>query len=103
MSADHALFAFEDVVVERDAIRALKGFSEALPEAGVTALFGPSGAGKSTVLRLCNRLEVPAAGQASSRCRHRRTGPAESAPPSACRRAGGVTESQMTDVLARAA
>lgn len=121
MSADHALFTFEDVVVERDAIRALKGFSEALPEGGVTALFGPSGAGKSTVLRLCNRLEVPAAGRVS----FRGADIAGLDPLSLRRRVGmcfqrptpfpgtvadnlrvaepAATESEMTDVLARAA
>jgi putative ABC transport system ATP-binding protein len=58
-----ALFAFEDVVVEREGVRALNGFSATLNEGGVTAVFGPSGAGKSTMLRLCNRLEVPAIGR----------------------------------------
>jgi putative ABC transport system ATP-binding protein len=57
------LFSFEDVVVERDGVRALDGFRAAVPEGGVTAVFGPSGAGKSTMLRLCNRLEVPTAGR----------------------------------------
>lgn len=33
-----------------------------IPNAGVTALLGPSGAGKSTMLRCCNRLEVPTEG-----------------------------------------
>jgi putative ABC transport system ATP-binding protein len=57
------LFAFEDVVVERDAVRALDGFTAAVPEGGVTAVFGPSGSGKSTMLRLCNCLEVPTTGR----------------------------------------
>lgn len=121
MSADHALFAFEDVVVERDAVRALKGFSAAMPEGGVTAMFGPSGAGKSTVLRLCNRLEVPTAG----RVFFRGADIAGLDPLSLRRRVGmcfqrpipfpgtvadnlrvadpEASESQMTDVLARAA
>lgn len=57
------LFTFEDVVVEREGVRALDGFTAAVPDVGVTAVFGPSGAGKSTMLRLCNRLEVPTAGR----------------------------------------
>jgi putative ABC transport system ATP-binding protein len=57
------LFTFESVVVERSPVRALDGFSAAVPEGGVTAVFGPSGSGKSTMLRLCNRLEVPTAGR----------------------------------------
>jgi putative ABC transport system ATP-binding protein len=57
------LFSFEDVMVEREGVRALAGFTAAVPYGGVTAVFGPSGAGKSTMLRLCNRLEVPTAGR----------------------------------------
>ncbi|MDI3315844.1 MAG: phosphate ABC transporter ATP-binding protein [Mycobacterium sp.] len=58
-----ALFAFEEVVVERAGVRALDGFTAAVPGEGVTAVVGPSGSGKSTMLRLCNRLEVPTAGR----------------------------------------
>jgi putative ABC transport system ATP-binding protein len=58
-------FDFVDVVVERDRVRALDGFTAAIPGQGVTALFGPSGSGKSTLLRLCNRLEVPTSGRVS--------------------------------------
>lgn len=57
------LFEFLDVVVERAGMRALDGFSAAVPGHGVTALLGPSGSGKSTLLRLCNRLEVPTSGR----------------------------------------
>jgi putative ABC transport system ATP-binding protein len=56
-------FTFDKIVVERDGVRALDGFSAHVPGRGVTALFGPSGSGKSTLLRLCNRLEVPTAGR----------------------------------------
>ncbi len=56
-------FAFEDVTVDRDGVRALDGFTATVPAAGVSAVFGPSGAGKSTLLRLCNRLEVPTSGR----------------------------------------
>jgi putative ABC transport system ATP-binding protein len=60
-------FGFEDVVVERGGIRALDGFRAQLPDRGITVLFGPSGSGKTTVLRLCNRLEVPSTGRVSFR------------------------------------
>ncbi|OBF87944.1 glycine/betaine ABC transporter [Mycobacterium sp. 852002-51163_SCH5372311] len=59
------VFAFVDVVVERDGVRALDGFTAAIPGRGVTAVFGPSGSGKSTLLRLCNRLDVPTSGRVS--------------------------------------
>ena len=58
-----ALFSFEDVVVDRNGVRALDGFTATVPAGGVTAIFGPSGSGKSTMLRLCNRLEAPTAGR----------------------------------------
>lgn len=58
-----ALFSFEDVVVDRNGVRALDGLTATVPVGGVTALFGPSGSGKSTMLRLCNRLEIPTAGR----------------------------------------
>ncbi|BBX94757.1 choline transporter [Mycobacterium lacus] len=62
-----SVFDFVDVVVERDGVRALDGFSATIPGQGVTAVFGPSGSGKSTLLRLCNRLEVPTSGRVSFR------------------------------------
>jgi UDP-glucose/iron transport system ATP-binding protein len=60
-----SVFDFTGVVVERDGVRALDGFTAAVPSQGVTVVFGPSGSGKSTLLRLCNRLEVPTSGRAS--------------------------------------
>ncbi|WP_276011842.1 phosphate ABC transporter ATP-binding protein [Mycobacterium haemophilum] len=63
--AADSVFDFVDVVVERDQVRALDGFTAAVPGQGVTAVFGPSGSGKSTLLRLCNRLEVPTSGRVS--------------------------------------
>lgn len=57
------VFAFEDVVVERNGLRALDAFTATVPDNGVTAIFGPSGSGKSTMLRLCNHLEVPTSGR----------------------------------------
>ncbi|GAC55072.1 ABC transporter ATP-binding protein [Gordonia amicalis] len=56
-------FGFDDVVVVRDSVRALDGFSAVVPGHGVTAIYGPSGSGKSTLLRLCNRLEIPTTGR----------------------------------------
>jgi putative ABC transport system ATP-binding protein len=62
---EDSVFDFDDVVVQRDRVRALDGFTAAIPSHGVTAVFGPSGSGKSTLLRLCNRLELPTSGRAS--------------------------------------
>ena len=55
-------FELEGVVVERDGRRILGPVDLALPERGPIAISGPSGAGKSSLLRLLNRLDVPAAG-----------------------------------------
>lgn len=60
---DDGGFTFDDVVVNRGDVRALDGFSAYVPRTGITVLFGPSGSGKTTVLRVCNRLEVPASGR----------------------------------------
>ncbi len=60
-----SVFDFVDVVVERDRVRALDGFTATIPGQGVTAVFGPSGSGKSTLLRLCNRLDLPTSGRVS--------------------------------------
>jgi putative ABC transport system ATP-binding protein len=115
------LFSFENVVVERDGVRALDGFSASVPDGGVTAVFGPSGSGKSTMLRLCNRLEVPTSGRVLFR-----DADTAALDPLRLRRRVGMcfqrptpfpgtvadnlrvadpqaTESQMTDVLARVA
>jgi putative ABC transport system ATP-binding protein len=56
------LFSFEGVGVRRDGRWIVDGLTVDVSARGVTAVIGPSGAGKSTVLRLCNRLEVPDAG-----------------------------------------
>jgi putative ABC transport system ATP-binding protein len=56
------LFAFDQVVVELGGARVLDGVTASVPATGVTCLVGRSGSGKSTMLRLCNRLEVPTGG-----------------------------------------
>jgi len=56
------VFSFEDVVVELGGSRILDGVTASVASGGVTVLLGPSGAGKTTMLRLCNRLEVPSSG-----------------------------------------
>ena len=43
-------------------IEVLRGINVTVPLHGITAVVGPSGSGKSSLLRLCNRLEVPTAG-----------------------------------------
>lgn len=58
-----ALFAFEEIVVERDGTRILDRVTATVPERGISVLAGPSGSGKSTLLRLCNRLEVVTGGR----------------------------------------
>ena len=56
------LFALEHVTVEVDGVALVRDLRIVVPEGGVTVVLGRSGSGKSTMLRLCNRLEVPTAG-----------------------------------------
>jgi putative ABC transport system ATP-binding protein len=56
------LFAFEAVTVRFGDHMVLAGLDLEVPDQGVTILAGPSGAGKTSVLRLCNRLDVPSGG-----------------------------------------
>ncbi len=58
-----ALFAFEDVVLVRSGRRVLDGVTATVADEGITCLVGASGSGKSSLLRLCNRLEVPSSGR----------------------------------------
>jgi putative ABC transport system ATP-binding protein len=55
-------FVLRDVVVERGGVRALDGVSASFAGGRTTGVAGPSGSGKTTMLRLCNRLEVPDSG-----------------------------------------
>ncbi len=62
------LFSFDAVGVATNGQGyALRGVSMDIPDRGISVLVGPSGAGKSTILRLCNRLEVPTAGRVAFR------------------------------------
>lgn len=58
-----AVLRFDDVTVARDGTRVLAGVQGAVPEGQVTVVAGPSGAGKTSLLRLCNRLDVPDSGR----------------------------------------
>jgi putative ABC transport system ATP-binding protein len=55
-------FRFARVTVERGGRRVLDELSATSPAAGITVISGPSGGGKTTLLRLCNRLEIPDVG-----------------------------------------
>lgn len=57
------VISFDDVVVERGGRRVLDGVTADVPAGGVTVIAGPSGVGKTTLLRLCNRLELPDGGR----------------------------------------
>ena len=70
MSHDDAavLFGFDGVdLVAPDGTTILRGIDLQLPADRTTVIVGPSGAGKSSLLRLCNRLEVPSAGTVAFR------------------------------------
>ena len=55
-------FEFDRVSVLRAGRRILDEVTASIPAVGITVVSGPSGAGKTTMLRLCNRLEVPDSG-----------------------------------------
>lgn len=57
-----SIFELHDVVVERGGTRVLDGVTATVADVPVTMLAGVSGAGKTSLLRLLNRLDVPAAG-----------------------------------------
>jgi len=53
----------EGVTVVRAGRWVLDGVTARIPAAGITMVAGPSGAEKTTLLRLCNRLEIPDGGR----------------------------------------
>ena len=55
-------FGFQRVTVRRADRQVLDEITASIPAAGITVISGPSGTGKTTLLRLCNRLEIPDAG-----------------------------------------
>jgi ABC-type proline/glycine betaine transport system ATPase subunit len=56
------LFTFDGVTLEFDGVAALREITARLPIGELSVVAGPSGSGKSSLLRLCNRLEVPTGG-----------------------------------------
>lgn len=57
------IFEFNDVAMQGSNGRERLGLHHLrIPASGLTVIAGPSGAGKSSLLRLCNRLEVPTSG-----------------------------------------
>lgn len=56
------LFSFRQVGVQRGGRWILRAVTVDVPAAGITGIVGPSGAGKTSLLRLCNRLDVPDSG-----------------------------------------
>ncbi len=62
-----AAFELHDVVVSTPGQVILDGVEVSVPADGVTALIGPSGSGKTRLLRLLNRLDLPASGAISYR------------------------------------
>lgn len=59
MDRSAPVLRFDGVSVERDGVPILSGVEGAVPEGQVTVVVGPSGAGKTSLLRLCDRLDVP--------------------------------------------
>lgn len=62
-NARGALFRLVDVGVTAEGRELLRDLTVDIRAGGITGITGPSGAGKTTVLRLCNRLEVPSRGR----------------------------------------
>ena len=56
------LFEFSGVELARDGVPILREVTAVVPDQGITVISGASGSGKSSLLRLCNRLEVPTGG-----------------------------------------
>lgn len=56
------IFELRDVCVERGGKRVIRGVTVDIDDVPVTMVAGVSGAGKTSLLRLLNRLDVPASG-----------------------------------------
>lgn len=56
------LFDFRDVAVTVEGAKVLSGVTVAVPQGQLTVVAGTSGSGKTSLLRLCNRLDVPSEG-----------------------------------------
>lgn len=63
MDPPEPVLRFDRVTVERDGARILSDVAGTVPEGRVTVVAGPSGAGKTSLLRLCNRLDLPDSGR----------------------------------------
>jgi len=61
------VFAFRGVGVRFEDRWVLHAVTFDVPDSGITVLAGPSGSGKTSLLRLCNRLDVPAEGRVAFR------------------------------------
>ncbi len=57
------LFEFVDVHVAVDETPILTGIATSIPAGRLTVVAGVSGSGKTSLLRLCNRLDVPTTGK----------------------------------------
>lgn len=58
-----ALFRFEDVAVSTESTAILSGVNVTIPDGRIAVVAGASGSGKTSLLRLCNRLDIPTAGR----------------------------------------
>jgi putative ABC transport system ATP-binding protein len=56
------LFSFQHVSVTIDDVAVLTDVTVNLPQGSLTVIAGMSGSGKTSLLRLCNRLDVPTSG-----------------------------------------
>ncbi|MDJ0496788.1 MAG: ATP-binding cassette domain-containing protein [Acidimicrobiia bacterium] len=61
------LFEFHDVRVSSGTADVLNGVTAAIPDRRLTVIAGASGSGKTSLLRLCNRLDVPTSGRIAYR------------------------------------
>jgi putative ABC transport system ATP-binding protein len=63
------LFEFDGVTTEVGGVRILDDVTGTIPACPVAVLAGASGSGKTSLLRLCNRLDVPTRGRVRFRDR----------------------------------